>query len=180
MSNQVYSNQTQKYYPLPGINTYDNLVEIPIGDALSGTGVSTVPRVVELSCPHTSLEQIAGFTHQSAITGRVIIDVEGMYSITGLANVLGAPTPATVDIDGSLALVLRDTGDGNSGFAVDNMSIKASAPGISAGNINRHFSVHFVGYLKAGTSIAMDFSNYAASAATVLPGSAQFKVGKLF
>jgi hypothetical protein len=180
MSNQVYSNNTRKYYALPGMNVYVMSVDIQV-PAASGNAPNTVP-VVSLFSFTSSGNTVTNNPNIANIgASSLTILEEGMYSIKLMVLLKDSISPATNDLDYQLFMTLTRTGSVFNGIVLSELEERSVAPGsTTVGSIDRRKCIDYTGYLKQDDILSFRLSNYSSSALDCLSSGTQLIVNKIY
>jgi len=180
MSNQVYSNNSRKFYALPGMNAYIMSGDVALGGS-SGDAPNTVPTIAGFLFKSTPNSVINDDSIIQTGTSGFLVLKEGVYSILLLFGLKNSVNETTGDIDYSVTAELTRHGSALSGLILDERTERIVAPGATThGSISRVKSISYVGYLNAGDSIGFGIKNYEAQGLTVLSNTTELMVNKIY
>lgn len=148
MSNQVYSNNTNKFYSKPGMNRYALTATTSVGSGITTGGLN-----------------FNTISHED-FPGMIIMDVdnfkvseEGMYSIMANLNLLNATSPGTNPIDVTANLLLNRVGQ----FNINLQSIKTSIASPNVGALDKNINFSVCAYLTPVDIISIKITNNSAA-----------------
>ena len=142
MSNQVYSNQTQKYFTYPGWNDYrlSDLQEIR----------ASASAIITFDTTHVNQQPTIIVNN----TGIFTFLETGIYSIRLNLGLIPDPEDAASIVDASLDLVSTDTRS-----ITSIIGIREFIPAAATFGQNRLFTGSFTGWFQTGDTIQLDFNN---------------------
>lgn len=170
MSNQIYSNDTNKYYEWNGLNTYSATQATAVGLVLKtinfGTsGISQIPNLVEFDG-----------------TGVMTILQSGMYSLSYMIIVIGEDPDGT-DLEFFASITMTRPGQFSDIYLSqsENRYVARQAdPGDTTGT--RRLTLNFTGYLNAADRIVPHIYNYVtgADSGVVIQSSSTLIINKIY
>lgn len=180
MGDRVYSNETEKYYSVPGMNEYVMNSTVDIAGA-AGNAPSTVPVAGLLSFTENS-PSVRQFPDICTIINGsgIAINEAGMYCIKLLAGVVDPNNPTTVDVDLNIKMTLTRSGDALNGLVLDESQCRFVAAGASPGSTVRVISLSCTGFFKKDDEINITLQNYSAGIVRVLDSQCQLMVSKIY
>lgn len=173
MSNQVYSNDTQKYYALPGLNAY-----VMTGNQSIAVGTGNHPSTVFTAGTFLFSNTVGAVVNDSSIVTvgptNITFNKPGMYSINLMVGV-----ETTGDLEFLLKMVLtRQTA--LNGITLDYSLCRDIAPGSSPGANSRFHTLKYIGFMEAGDLITFSCDNYGPNAVVLQSTVCQLNVNKIY
>jgi len=178
MSNQVYSNESRKFYALPGMNAYVMQSNVTIANA-TVNAPNTVPSIGVFNfstAPNSVINDDSLLELEPSV---INIKKEGMYSVRLTFQLENAVSTSTSDIDYYAFMRLSRTGSLNF-LILDSVEERIVAPGSSAGSNQRIKSLSFIGYLNSGDGIGFVLENYGGQNLRILANQTQLIVNKIY
>lgn len=166
MSNQVYANQQDKYYELPGLNNYimsaDQTVLVASADIVSYNTVS--------------LEQRTGLL--TFVNGVCTIESPGIYCIAATVGM----QPLDDSKDPSYELFIRINRSYQPLVDINVGRIQTRAPNIGGVGTTNTFldTTSFTGYLGIGDTVQVIYLNRSSDSITLLSSSSDCLVTKIY
>lgn len=162
MSNQVYSNQTQKYFTYPGFNNYTLNVD------------QNIPSPGDV---------IAAFADASVMQPTIISHNAGVFSVleTGIYSIrlnLGiVPSPATSEFgfDAELLVVTTDARN-----LTPLIEIQEYVPAAATFAQTRLYNGSYTGWLHAGDTLQLDIANLGNVALTLVSASTSMIFARIY
>lgn len=157
MSNQVYSNERDKYYPLPGRNGYQLSGDLTVNEA-TGTigGGDYAPAKLIIPFFLDELVEVPGYLvfpdpNRASVTG------PGVYSFTYQVHFQNSAPGFPTDIQ--VKLVMGNTDTGWDDVAVASQSMQGPTS-FTNGAQDRYLTISYVGFIQYGGSIRLQFINF--------------------
>ncbi len=180
MSNQVYSNETRKFYALPGMNLYVMSSDLALAGS-SGDAPNTVPTSITFQFVDTGNSVVNDPSIIDLVPGGFLVVKEGIYSIKLEYGLINAVDPTTGDVDYNILARLTRTGTPLNGVILDQVQHRIVSPGSTThGSTYRHDSLSYVGYMRAGDEVTFEVENYEAQGLVVTSNSVQLLINKIY
>jgi len=179
MSNQVYSNESRKFYALPGMNAYAMSGIVVIASS-TGNAPVTVPTAGSFLFTNSGSVVDDSSLVELAASSLSILK-EGVYSVKLVYAIENTENTVTNDVDYAVFMRLTRSASPFNGIIVDQNRARIPAPGSSRnGSTTREGSVNYNGYLKAGDVLSFVVENFAGTGLTILSNSTQLLVNKIY
>lgn len=163
MSNQIYANteKPRKYYSNPGFTIFTT-TNNQNADKDQPT-IITYDNVEYDGVPHSDY---------SLVNGSVVINSEGMYSVSAVLKLEDSANRSTNDIDFSADLVVDRPNSPLASQSLATVQYRVPAKGDDNGSLSRHSTLNAVVFLKTNDIISVGIVNFATNALRVVGNNA--------